>query len=451
MSGTAATPTYEFDAATQTELVSCLMFDHDFLNRAADLVRSEYFEDGVERGFVRLALDHQAKYREAPSLTVWGELIKEAFKAKPPMWRDDMKVDVIAKMREVAKLTVRSRPWLLDKIGEFAKQQEIVNALIEAASAVGKMTDPERFEKIERRMTAAFRVGSAEAEEDDYDFFKRIGERTAERLLVAAGGRPKTGITTGIRELDELLNPHAGWGRKELSLLMGGAKSTKSFSLTSFAGAAVLAGKNVLLVTLENSKEIQSNRLDAFFSAVGMSDHLRMPHTVEGNINAVAAAVGTGILRIREYPTGTFRPKDLDRLIDEYKVKGIKFDLVVIDYLDIMAPDRAYDQERDASKEIFTRVRGIAGRENLALLSATQTNREGNKAATATGTHVSEDFNRVRIADLVISVNRTEDEKKAHKARYYIALARNTEDGITVFVKQDLNMGKAMAEVELVE
>lgn len=450
MSATTIPPVYDFDTATQTELVSCLMWDHDFVNRAADLVRPEYFENEVERGFVRLALDHQAKYREAPSATVWAELIKEAYRATPPLWRGDLKADVVAKLRETAKMTVRSRPWLLDKVGEFAKQQEIINALVDAASTVGKLSDADRFRKVEERMTKAFRVGVPDAE-DDYDFFERITERTETRLEIAAGGRPKTGITTGVRELDEVLTPHQGWGIKELSLLMGGAKSTKSFNLTSFAGAAVLAGHNVLLVTLENSKEVQATRLDAYFSEIGMSEHLRSPHGVAGKITALASSGKMGTLRIREFPTGTFRPKDFDRLIDDYKVKGITFELVVIDYLDIMAPDRSYDSPIEASKEIYTRCRGIASREGFGLLSATQTNREGNKAATATGTHVAEDFNRVRIADVVISVNRTEDEKKAGKARLYIALARNATDGITLFVSQDLNKGRAIAAVEAVE
>ena len=449
MSATVTVPMYDFDAVTQTEIVACLMWDGDFLNRAADLVRVEYFENEVERGFVRLALDHQARYREAPSSTVWAELVKEGFRAKPSLWRDDLKTDVVGKLRDTAKLSVRSRAWLLDRVGEFAKQQEIVNALIEAASAVGKIADPERFAKIETRMTRAFRVGVPQGE-DDYDFFDRIGERTAERLDIAAGARPKTGITTGVKELDEVLY-HQGWGRKEMSLLMGGAKSTKSFNLTSFAGAAVLNGKNVLLVTLENAKEIQAMRLDAYFSDIGMSDHLKMPHGVESKITALAGSGRIGTLRIREFPTGSFRPKDLERLIDDYKTKSVTFDLVVIDYMDIMAPDRSYDSEREGSKEIYTKCRGIAFREGFALLSATQTNREGNKAATATATHVAEDFNRVRLADLVISVNRTEDEKKAGKARLYIALARNSSDGVTLFVEQDLNKGRAIKTVEAVE
>jgi replicative DNA helicase len=449
LSATVSAPTYDFDGETQTEILACLMWDSDFLNRSADLVRPEYFESDVERGFVRLALDHQAKYREAPSVVVWAELVKEAFKAKPPLWRDDLKLDVVAKIKETHAKVVRSRAWLLDRIGEFAKQQEITNALIESASVLNKVSDEERFAKIEARMTTAFNVGVAPAE-DDYDFFDRIGERTTERLNIAAGGSPKTGITTGIKELDDLLK-HRGWGRKEMSLLMGGAKSTKSFNLTSFAGAAVLAGYNTLLITLENSKEVQSDRLDAYFSDIGMSDQISMPHGVEGAITALATGGKIGTLRIREYPTGTFRPKDLERLIDEYKTKGVVFDIVVIDYMDIMAPDRKRDSEREESKEIYTRSRGIAVVENFALVSATQTNREGNKAATATATHVAEDFNRVKLADLVISVNRTEEEKKAHKARLYIALARNSEDGITIFVKQDLNKGKAVAEVESVE
>jgi replicative DNA helicase len=47
----------------------------------------------------------------------------------------------------------------------------------------------------------------------------------------------------------------------------------------------------------------------------------------------------------------------------------------------------------------------------VALLSATQTNREGAKVETIEAIHVAEDYNKIRIADLVISINANEVEK----------------------------------------
>jgi replicative DNA helicase len=444
------TPVYEFDAETQTEICSLLMWDHDFARRTDGLIKPAYLENDVERGFARLAIAFFRRYGEVPSRTAWVELVKDGFKLKPPIWREDQKKDVVERLALTARLTVRSRQFLLDKIAEFAQQQEITQAMISAAAELGKTHDPERFARIKDRLGQAFAVGLRDGDED-YDFFERIEERTEDRLARASGSLPRTGITTGIRELDGLLTTHGGWGRKELSLFMGAMKASKSFHLTSAAAAAVMAGKNVLFVTCENAIDIQARRIDAYMSDIAMSDFLRSPHTVRGAVEAVAVSGRVGKLKIREFPTMQFRPRDLERLIEEYKTKGLIFDLVVIDYLDLMTSDMPIEKDTERSKHIYARCRGIAMKEGFALLSATQTTRQGAKAAVATATDVAEDINRVRIADLVISINRTEEERANGKARLYIAAARNERDGVTLFITQDLDRGRAVKDVEAVE
>jgi replicative DNA helicase len=434
----------------QTEICALAMWDHDFLRRTDGLIRPEYFTDEIESGFIRLTLDFYAKHREAPSKTAWVQLLKDGFLAKPPVWRNDLKADVVQKLADTQRMTIRSRSFILDKVAEFAKQQALLNGLIAAADAIDKMHDPDRFKKIEQVLSGAFKVGLRDSDED-YDFFERIEERHQARMDLIAGAKPRTGITTGIAELDDLLEMHGGWGRKELSLFMGAAKASKSFNLTSSAAAAVLAGYDTLFITLENAREVQARRIEAYMAEVAMSNFLRTPHAVKSNMDAIAASEKRGRLHIREFPMHSFRPKDLERLIDEYKAKGIVFDLVVIDYLDVMAPDSYKENTIEASREIYGRCRGVAQAEGFALVSATQTNREGAKAATAQMTHVAEDFNRIRIADIVISINRTEEERTSGKARLYIAAARNQRDGVTLFVKQDLDMGRAVAAVEAVE
>ena len=75
---------------------------------------------------------------------------------------------------------------------------------------------------------------------------------------------------------------------------------------------------------------------------------------------------------------------------------------------------------------------------DCAVLTATQTNREGYKAQTAKAEHVAEDFNKIRTADLVISINSTEEERAQNVARLYFAASRNQESGFTVRIKQNM-------------
>lgn len=240
------------------------------------LIRPEYFSNAIEATLIGLAQTFFEKYGEAPTTVAWVELIKDAIKNK--RIRDDEKADAIAKVKETHALAVLNRQWFIDKAAEFAKQNAIINAMAQAIPLLQKGGDPERFEKIEKYLGNAFSVAPV-TQDEDYDYFEKIEERTEQRLEVAAGGTIKTGITTGIKELDDLLL-HGGWGRKELSALIGGAKSSKSFHLSFFAAMAVKAGYNALLITLENSTEVTATRIDALFSDVGISE--QYTHSCDG-------------------------------------------------------------------------------------------------------------------------------------------------------------------------
>ena len=85
------------------------------------------------------------------------------------------------------------------------------------------------------------------------------------------------------------------------------------------------------------------------------------------------------------------------------------------------------------------------------MLTATQTNREGYKSAVAKAEHVSEDFNKVRTVDLMISINKTEEEAARGEARLYFAASRNQESGFTIVIKQNLAMMRFIEEVIRVE
>lgn len=72
-----------------------------------------------------------------------------------------------------------------------------------------------------------------------YDFFAQALNRKLARIEKLTGKVPPTGITTGCKELDDLLY-HRGWGRKELSLLMGGARQVRRKRLFTLAVSQAL-------------------------------------------------------------------------------------------------------------------------------------------------------------------------------------------------------------------
>ena len=298
-------------------------------------------------------------------------------------------------------------------------------------------------------MKSAFDVGLIEEDPDD-DYFATIEKRTQYRQDVSSG-KIIPGITTGIPELDKCLN-HRGWGRRELSGWFGGAKASKSFMLGFNAGKAVAAGYNTLFITLENSKNIAAARLDALYSGVGLlNEQWTNPVSMEMAVKSIAATSGIGQFKICEAPAYVFSPADLRRMLDSYRTKGITFDLIVIDYLGIMAPDVRTNDHLENRKSVVVGLREVAKDENAAILTAAQLNREGHKSVVGKAEHVAEDFNIVRTLDLAISINRTDDEAREGKARLTFAATRNAPSGYTLFITQELDKGLAIKKVESVE
>lgn len=432
------TSKFDFDAEFQTRVAALSTRSIDFVNRVGHLLKPEYFEDMGEATLVNLALKYFERNRALPDKTIMADVLKRSVAAKI-VKKDVVPLAVNAYKRLYGSEDLSGREYIEERIVEFARHQATSAAILKSVDLVHRR----EFEQVEKFIKEAVGIGINE-DGGAYDYYSNISIRTSERLDDAAGTKPPRGITTGHLKLDEILY-HRGWGRKELATIMGGAKAGKTTALIGFAKAASQAKFNVLYVTLEVSAKIISDRLDASISDTLMKELGRHIKDIEAKVSAMESK--SGKLLIHEFPSGTFSPKQLRALLDRYESKGQKFDLVVVDYADIMAPNFRFNDVIENSKSVYVDLRAIAQEKDVAMLTATQTNREGFKATVAKAEHVAEDFNKVRTVDLMISINITDEERSRGEARLYFAASRNQESGFTLFIKQDIARMKFIESV----
>lgn len=438
------TKKYDFEIGMQFEILTLLIKDTEFCGAVDGLIQREYFESEAMGTAAHIASKYYEKYKKAIDYTAFVDILRKLAASK--RLRRDVLVEIAQFIKDSKPYIVKDREYIMDGVAEFARQRAMEEALAKSADILSKTDDEKRFEKVDMLIKKANDVG-LNLDTGDDDYFAGIKRRTAERIEESKVGTGGGGITTGIKELNDIL-AHKGWGRKELSVWMGPPKSGKSFALIQSGGAAVLAGYNVLHITLENSRKVTEMRYDAFFSNVPMDERFTRPHAMEAGVTAVAEKASRGNLRIQEYNSGQLTPRDVRRILDKYKQQGIRFDVVVVDYLDIMAPDFRSDNDLVNHKSIWVDMRGIAQEFDIAMVTATQTNRTGATAIVARAVDVAESFDKIRTADLVISLNRTDEEKAEGKARLYIAAGRNQADSFTIFVKQNLAVARAVEAVE---
>lgn len=442
---------FDFEGEFQTKVAALAVRDNDFLRRTAHILKPDFFTKVGEAGAVNIALEHFHKYGCVPDVSSIKESIRDKLKLK--VLKNDTAREVLLSVKELYGCDISGSKYVEEKVVEFARHQAMAAAIM---ASVDKL-NAGKYGDIESVIKAALEIGINE-DGTAYDYYERVDERHLERMEKLSGVRPPQGITTGVPKLDDLLY-HRGWGRRELTSLMGGAKAGKTTALINFAKSASLAGHNVLYCTLEVGANIISDRLDASTASVMMKELAEKSHEVKEKIEEIRAR--SGKLIIHEYPSGTFTPAMLEALIERYKSVGrnkdgsvrppITFDLVVVDYADIMKPNFRTSDTIENSKSIYVDLRAVAFKFNCAVLTATQTNREGYKSVVAKAEHVSEDFNKVRTVDLMISINKTEEEAARGEARLYFAASRNQESGFTVVIKQNIAMMRFIEAVLRIE
>jgi replicative DNA helicase len=434
------TAPYEFDEAFQLKIAGHVVRDELFMRRANDLIHKEHFADPGLQWLVGHVIEHYRRFEQVPGSAILINDIK-VLKASGRLKADTVDA-VVPHLKHIFGPTcdLSNRDYMIEQVARFAKKQAFESAILRAADLLEK---GDNFDEAKALMDEAAQVGSID-DGVSYEFWSNAANRTDTRIERLRTGI-KTGVTTGVPELDDAL-AEGGWGRGELSVLMGPPKSGKSIGLGEFGINASLAGNNVLYCSLENSARIVGDRMDANVSEVRMRDLSSTPAGVRGRVEAKAPTAGK--LFVHEFPTGTLRPQDIRRLVRKYQSTGINIDLVVIDYADIMAPDYRTGAENTDSKQIYTAIRALGQQENCAVLTATQTNRDGAKATVAKFTDVSEDINRVRLADVFIILAATDAEKADDIFRLYMAAMRNSESGVMFTCKSDRARMKFIKKLE---
>jgi replicative DNA helicase len=429
---------YEFDLDFQQKIAALTLRDTAFAQMTDGLIRPEYFEDSANATLVSVASRYFERYKKAPGDKVTlGSLLKDALRSKSiPLELGKLAVAAVPALFET---DISDRDYVADTVATFARHQAVARATLAAVDLIEKRD----FDNIGKLMQSALNIG-IQTVGTSYNYADMLGVRTQQRLDEAAGVLPPTGITTGYPVLDSYLM-HKGWGRKEMAVLMAGPKVGKSMAMISFGVSAIAHGYTVLYVTLEVGSEIIAKRLDANIAERAINELGAAPHEVHERVKEFTSKAAP--FYIEEAPSGTMRPGDLRRLIEKYKSRGIVFDLVIVDYADLMVPQRITDNAQENSKQVYVELRGQAMTEGYALLTATQTNRAGASKAVATMTDIAEDFNKVRIADIVISINATEEERRAGEARLYFAASRNQRTGFSIRIGQDMAMGKFLTKV----
>ena len=245
-------------------------------------------------------------------------------------------------------------------------------------------------------------------------------------------------IPTGIDSIDAIMNGGARSG--ELCTFLAPPGHGKSQWLTYVSRTAWRAGNNVLYITLEMSEPWVALR---FYAPILDTPARDVHHLESGDFERRMAKflqnerLADIDFVIKRFPAQGASAGDIRQILNQHKDRGTPFDMLVVDYGDILAPIKKSENRKEAQWAVFTELRCIAVEYDIPVWTASQTNREALRKRTITIENIADDFDKAKISDCIIAQSQTAREKDVGEARLYMAKCRYNGQGEQVRVNLD--------------
>ena len=237
-----------------------------------------------------------------------------------------------------------------------------------------------------------------------------------------------------------------GLGNGDFGLIFGNPGGGKSWSLVAMGGHAVRLGYNVLHYTLELGEEYVGKRYDAFFTKIPVNKIDSQREKVEEIIPQLP-----GKLIIKEYPTGRASVSTIESHIAKSTSMGVKPDLVIIDYVDLLSSRKTNRERKDEIDDIYTSTKGLARQLDIPIWSVSQVNRAGANDNVIQGDKAAGSYDKIMITDFCMSLSRKKEDKVNNTGRFHLMKNRYGMDGITFGIEADTSTGHFIVKNEYVE
>ena len=380
-------------------ILSGLLHNEDYMRRVVPFLSDDYFDDFSEKSVYKSIIGYISDYNGVPTKEALRISIEEKSNISDDQYQSISQIITALEYDEKTDIE-----WLVDKTEKFCQDKAIYNAVRESILVLdGQHKDLDKGsipELLSNALGVSFdqAIGHdfLEQPEDRFEFYHTKEDKIAFDLDLF------NKITKG------------GLSRKSLSIALAGTGVGKTLFMTHCASANLMAGKNVLYITMEMAEEKISERIDANLMNTTMDSLQDMPKDVFMKRIKKVKDKTTGKLIVKEFPTASAGPAHFRHLLNELKLKkNFTPDMVYIDYLNICTSSRmkagANVNSYTMIKAIAEELRGLAVEFNVPILSATQTTRTGYSSSDLNLEDTSESFGLPATADFMFGLISTEE------------------------------------------
>jgi replicative DNA helicase len=394
----------------QQALIKSIIEDKKYGEQIIDVIESKYFDNVSFKFITEHIREYHIKYSKIPTYE------SLAIKITSEMGSQEnarIHLDTLEGIRQ----NTQDSSLVKDEALNFCKQQNLKKELKKINSIIdnGKFHE---YPTIEGIIQKAMQVGLPP--EESVDVFHDIDSALEKDTRQA--------IPTGINGVDSALK--GGLGRGELGVVLAPTGTGKTTLLTLFSNTAYNNDFNVLQIFFEDNPTNIKKKHFTIWSGIEPDEQPERKEEVKELVERVRERT-KGTLSVMKLPSDSISISDIKTRVRKHFSDGKKLDLLVIDYVDCISPDRNnHNEEWKGEGSVMRTLESMTSEFDIAIWTATQGNRGSISSEVVTTDQMGGSIKKAQIGHVVLSVGKTMEQKEHNMATMSLLKSRIGQDGI---------------------
>jgi replicative DNA helicase len=409
----------------QIQLLNQIIVDKDFSQSIIDVIENNYFENKYFKIIIQMIKEYYTKYDHTPSFDTLEQVAKSELQQETAI---KVVLDTVKKIKDSP---IDGVDFVQEKALKFCKQQELQKVMKKAQKIIDG-GEFENYDTLEELVREALLVGSKDT--STMGVFSNL-----DQVLEDDYRHP---IPMGIPGIDRLLK--GGLAKGEIGVILAPTGVGKSTILTKIANHAFNLGFNVLQIFFEDNPKVIQRKHFTLWTKIHPDELSEKREEVIEKIKHIEETMSNK-LDMKKLPSDTKTMSQIKNEIRKMIADGTKIDMVVVDYIDCIVPDKNLGDEWKSEGSVMRGFESMCHELNLVGWTATQGNRSSISSEVVTTDQMGGSIKKAQVGHVIISVAKTLQQKEMKLATIAITKSRIGDDGV---VFENCKFDNAMIEID---
>ncbi len=394
----------------QIQLINQIILDKEFARSIIDVITVNYFENKYFKLIMQMIKEYYSKYEHTPTFDTLEQITKSELQ------QETASKIVIDTLKKIKDAPIEGADFVQEKARKFCKQQELQKAMNNAQKIIDD-GEFENYDKVEQLVRDALQVG--EREEGVINVFSNLDEVLDEDY--------RHPIPMGIPGIDRLLK--GGLAKGEIGVVLAPTGVGKTTLMTKITNHAFNLGYNVLQLFFEDNPKIIQRKHIVLWTKIHPDDLTNKKDEVLVKVNEIKTTMPNELI-LQKLPSDTMTMLQIKNMVRKMIADGIKIDMISLDYIDCVLPDRNLGDEWKSEGSVMRAFEAMCHELNLVGWTATQGNRSSISSEVVTTDQMGGSIKKAQVGHVIISVAKTLQQKEAKLATIAITKSRIGDDGV---------------------